>query len=66
MEDFLKDKKSEEDIKQALSTGNFKLLYEYVIKQSFLKGEHQSNSTDGKWIKYEQGSDYNILRNSLQ
>ena len=66
MEDFLKDKKSEEDIKQALSTGNFKLLYEYVIKQSFLKGEHQSNSTDGKWIKYEQESDYNILRDSLQ
>ena len=66
MEDFLKDKKGEEDIKQALSTGNFKLLYEYVIKQDFLKGEHQSNSTDGKWIKYEQGSDYNILRNSLQ
>ena len=66
MEDFLKDKKSEEDIKQALSTGNFKLLYEYVIRQSFLKGEHQGNSTDGKWIKYEQGSDYNILRDSLQ
>ena len=66
MEDFLKDKKSEEDIKQALSTGNFKLLYEYVIKQNFLKGEHQSNSDDGKWIKYEQGSDYNILRDSLQ
>jgi len=66
MEDFLKSKKSEEGIKQALSTGNFKLLYEYVIGQSFLKGEHQSNSTDGKWIKYEQGSDYNILRNSLQ
>ena len=66
MEDFLKDKKGEEDIKQALSTGNFKLLYEYVIKQSFLKGEHQSNNSDGKWIKYEQGSDYNILRDSLQ
>lgn len=66
MEDFLKDRKSEEDIKQALSTGNFKLLYEYVIKQSFLKEKLQSNGTDGKWIKYEQGSDYNILRNSLQ
>ena len=66
MEDFLKDKKSEKDIKQALSTGNFKLLYEYVIKQSLFREEQQSNSTDGKWIKYEQGSDYNILRNSLQ
>ena len=66
MEDFLKDKKSEEDIKQALSTGNFKLLYEYVIKQSLFREEQQSNNDDGKWIKYEQGSDYNILRDSLQ
>lgn len=66
MEDFLKDRKTEEDIKNALEAGNFKLLYEYVIKQSMFRGEKQSNSTSGKWIKYEQGSDYNILRNSLQ
>ena len=66
MEDFIKDKKSENDIRQALSTGNFKLLYEYVIKQSLLRGERQSNGIDGKWVKYEQGSDYNVLRNSLQ
>lgn len=66
MEDFLKDRKTEDDIKNALEAGNFKLLYEYVIKQSMLRGEKQSNSTSGKWIKYEQGSDYNILRNSLQ
>ena len=66
MEDFLKDKKTEDEIKNALEAGNFKLLYEYVIKQSMLRGEKQSSSTSGKWIKYEQGSDYNILRNSLQ
>ncbi len=66
MEDFLKDRKTEEDIKNVLEAGNFKLLYEYVIKQSMLRGEKQSSSTSGKWIKYEQGSDYNILRNSLQ
>ena len=66
MEDFLKDKKTENEIKNALEAGNFKLLYEYVIKQSMLRGEKQSSSTSGKWIKYEQGSDYNILRNSLQ
>ena len=66
MEDFLKDRKTEDEIKNALSAGNFKLLYEYVIKQSMLRGEKQSNSTSGKWIKYKQGSDYNILRNSLQ
>ena len=66
MEDFLKDKKTEDEIKKSLEAGNFKLLYEYVIKQSMLRGEKQSSSTSGKWIKYEQGSDYNILRNSLQ
>ena len=66
MEDFLKDKKTEDEIKKALEAGNFKLLYEYVIKQSMLRGEKQSSSTAGKWMKYEQGSDYNILRNSLQ
>ena len=66
MEDFLKDKKTEDEIKNALEAGNFKLLYEYVIKQSMLRGKKQSSSTSGKWIKYEQGSDYNILRNSLQ
>lgn len=65
MEDFLKDKKTEEDIKNALEAGNFKLLYEYVIKQSMLRGEKQSSSTSGKWIKYEQGSDYNITSRLL-
>lgn len=66
MEDYIKDKKGDKEIRSALSSGNFKLLYEYVIRQSLLKGENQSNTTIGKWIKYEQGSDYNILRNSLQ
>ena len=66
MEDYIKDKKGDEEIKSALGSGNFKMLYEYVIKQSLFREEQQGNSTDGKWIKYEQGSDYNILRNSLQ
>ncbi len=66
MEDYIKDKKGDEEIKSALSSGNFKMLYEYVIKQSMLKDKLQSNTTSGKWVKYEQGSDYNILRDSLQ
>ena len=36
------------------------------MKQITLKGERQNNTTEGKWVKYEQGSDYNLLRNSLQ
>ena len=66
MEDYIKDKKGDEEIKSALGSGNFKMLYEHVIKQSMLKDKLQSNTTSGKWVKYEQGSDYNILRDSLQ
>ena len=66
MEDYIKDKKGDEEIKSALGSGNFKMLYEYVIKQSMLKDKLQSNTISGKWVKYEQGSDYNILRDSLQ
>ena len=66
MEDYIKGKDTEEEIKNALGSGNFKTLYEYSMKQMMLKGEKQNNTTKGKWVKYEQGSDYNSLRNSLQ
>ena len=66
MEDYIKGKDTEEEIRNALGSGNFKTLYEYSMKQIMLKGERQNNTTEGKWVKYEQGSDYNSLRNSLQ
>ena len=66
MEDYIKGKDTEEEIRNALGSGNFKTLYEYSMKQITLKGERQNNTTEGKWVKYEQGSDYNLLRNSLQ
>lgn len=66
MEDFLKSRKSDDEIRNALNTGNFKQIYEYVIKQSLLRGERKSIASEGKWIKYEQGSDYQLLYNSLQ
>ena len=66
MEEYIKDKKGDDEIRSALGSGNFKTLYEYSIKTIMNKGEKQSNTTLGKWIKYEQGSDYHILRDSLQ
>ena len=66
IEDYIKGKDTEEEIRNALGSGNFKTLYEYSMKQMMLKGEKQNNTTKGKWVKYEQGSDYNLLRNSLQ
>lgn len=66
MEEYIKNKTGDNEIKSALGSGNFKQLYEYVIKQSMISGKYQSISTQGKWGKYEQGSNYNKLRNSLQ
>ena len=66
MEDFIKDKTGEEEIRSALGSGNFKTLYEYAIKMRMQKGKKQSTTTEGIWVKYEQGSDYNKLRDSLQ
>ncbi len=66
MEEYIKDKKSEEEIRNALGSGNFKTLYEYSLEQIMEKGERTHNSNEGKWIKYEQGSDYHLLRDSLQ
>ncbi len=66
MEEYIKDKKSEEAIRNALGSGNFKTLYEYSLEQIMEKGERTHNSNEGKWIKYKQGSDYHLLRDSLQ
>ena len=66
MEDYIKDRKGDDEIRSALGSGNFKTLYEYSIKMIMHKGEKKHSSTEGKWVKYEQGSDYNILRDSLQ
>jgi len=66
MEDYLKEQKKEEEIASALVSGNFKQLYEYSIKIQMTRGDRKSFGNDGNWIKYYQGSDYNILRDSLQ
>ena len=66
MEDYIKDRKGDLEIRSALGSGNFKTLYEYSIKMIMNKGEKKNSSTEGKWVKYEQGSDYHILRDSLQ
>ena len=66
MEDYIKDRKGDDEIRSALDSGNFKTLYEYSIQMIMHKGEKKHSSIEGKWVKYEQGSDYHILRDSLQ
>ena len=65
MEEYLKEKKGEEEIKAALGQANFKQLYEYSLR-ILSEGKSETYGTEGEWMKYEQGSDYHVLRNSLQ
>ena len=53
-----------ESIADAFHTYNFKTLYEYYLKQYYLR--HKSDSDDGIWKKYNQGSDYKLLFNDLK
>ena len=66
MEQYLKDKTTIDEIKDALTSYNFKTLYEFSLNQILKKGERQNTSNEGIWIKYDQGSDYRKLRDSLQ
>ena len=50
---------------QALANGeSFKKLYTYFLKK--IIEQDKSQETEGIWIKYEQGSDYHPLLESLQ
>ena len=54
-----------EEVKKALENGeSFKKLYEYYLKN--MDYIQHSEETDGIWVKYEQGSDYHPLCESLQ
>ena len=66
MEEYLKNKTGDAEIKSALGSGNFKILYEYSLQLMMNKNNKVTYSNNGKWIKYEQGSDYPLLRDSLQ
>lgn len=54
-----------EEVKKALENGeSFKKLYEYYLKN--MDYVQHNEETDGIWVKYEQGSDYHPLWESLQ
>lgn len=66
MEEFLKTKTAPEVLKNSLNNANFKTIYEYTIKEIQTRNYQQNKVTEGIWKKYNQGSDYHKLRNSLQ
>lgn len=54
-----------EEAREALENGeSFKKLYEYYLTNTGYV--NRGNDTDGLWVKYDQGSDYKPLWESLQ
>ena len=59
------DEEISEEASKALENGeSFKKLYEYYLTNTGYV--NRSNDTDGIWVKYDQGSDYRPLWESLQ
>lgn len=51
---------------QSLINGeSFKKLYTYYLRNNY-NTKKNSEKTDGVWVKYDQGSDYHLLCESLQ
>ena len=59
------DEEISEEARKALENGeSFKKLYEYYLTNTGYV--NRGNDTDGMWVKYDQGSDYKPLWESLQ
>ena len=59
------DEEISEEASKALENGeSFKKLYEYYLTNTGYV--NRGNDTDGIWVKYDQGSDYRPLWESLQ
>ncbi len=59
------DEEISEEASKALENGeSFKKLYEYYLTNTGYV--NRGNDTDGIWVKYDQGSDYKLLWESLQ
>ena len=59
------DEEISEEASKALENGeSFKKLYEYYLTNTGYV--NRGNDTDGIWVKYDQGSDYKPLWESLQ
>jgi hypothetical protein len=52
--------KDDPRLKDLIQTANFRTLYEYAIKK-LASSEKDLSTTEGRWIKYPQGSDHMAL-----
>ncbi len=61
-----KEKIADQELNILLENGSFEKIYTYIIKKLDSVKKEQFLSNDGKWIKYDQGSDHMLLVKSLE
>ncbi|MGV8152234.1 MAG: hypothetical protein ACP5OG_04065 [Candidatus Nanoarchaeia archaeon] len=54
------------DLREAAASSNFGKLYSWAINKFMPISKEQLANINGKWVKYNQGNDYEPLFNSLQ
>ena len=61
-----KDNIEDTELKAIVETGSFQKIYPYVLTKVLSNNENIIKRNEGKWIKYNQGTDYMPLVNSLK
>lgn len=56
----------EKELEVLVKTGSFSKIYSYILNQVLNNNQNIMKINTGKWVKYNQGSDYMPLVNSLQ
>jgi hypothetical protein len=64
-----KEKKGSDDFKRMLGEASFSKIYAYCVRKSETEAKNNKESrekTEGEWVEFKQGTDPNILYESLQ
>lgn len=57
---------NDQKLEKLYKSGSFAKIYVYILNNVLKHKNELSNTTNGKWLKYERGSDHMPLVNSLQ
>ncbi len=61
-----KENIDDEELKAIVASGSFQKIYSYILKNILSDNENIIKRDEGRWIKYNQGSDHMPLVKSLQ
>jgi len=61
-----KEKIEDQELEQVITGGSFQKMYPYILKNVLSNNENIIKRNEGKWVKYNQGSDHMPLVRSLQ